>query len=231
MEITQNAEDAIKKRGIEDGKIIFCLSTERIKIEHNGMPFDDKDVDSICGVRSNKNPNEDFIGYMGIGFKSVFSITNKAQIFSGDYSFKFDKDECPRELPWFITPLEAKSPERLDKEMTTFIFPFKGEENIYQKTKDELEKFGVHLLMFLNSIKYIEINFESEEDTNVLTLNKLEPIGEIMRISENKEIKEFMTFSKELSVPPYISKDPDTIKAERHKVKKRMAILAFPFGG
>ena len=229
MEITQNAEDEIRKKGNDDGTIKFYISTERIKIEHNGKPFNNADVDSICGVRSKKDPNEDFIGYMGIGFKSVFSITNKAQIFSGDFRFKFDNDECPSHLPWFITPLKAKPSESLDKEMTTFIFPFKSGENIYQKTKDELEKFGVHLLMFLNSIKYIEIYFESEHDTKKIFLEKLKPKRDgIMRISENNEIKDFKTFSKEILVPQDIKKDLDTIKAERHQIKKRTVILAFP---
>lgn len=230
MEITQNAEDAIGQRHINDGKIIFYLSSERIKIEHNGLPFDNKDVDSICGVRSEKDPAENYIGYMGIGFKSVFSITNKAQIFSGNYKFKFDKDECSPELPWFIYPLEAKPPERLNDEMTTFIFPFKQREDTYQKTKDELDKFGFHLLIFLNWIKNIEIHFEEDGQTKKVLLEKLPTKDEIMRISEGKIIKEFKTFSKELDVPPEISEDPDTIKSNRDKVKKRLVIIAFPLG-
>lgn len=230
MEITQNAEDAIRQKNINDGKIIFYLSSERIKVEHNGLPFDNKDVDSICGVRSKKDPADNFIGYMGIGFKSVFSITNKAQIFSSNYKFKFDKDECPPELPWFIYPLEAKPPERLNNEMTTFIFPFKTREDTYQKTKEELEKFGIHLLIFLNWIKNIEIHFEEEGQTKKVLLEKLPTKDEIMRISEGRIIKEFKTFSKELDVPPEISEDSDTIKSNRDKIKKRLVIIAFPLG-
>lgn len=230
MEITQNAEDEIRKRGNEDGTIKFYISTERIKIEHNGKSFDDMDVNSICGVRSNKKPNEDYIGYMGIGFKSVFSITNKAQIFSDGFCFKFDEGECPSPLPWFITPLEAKSSERLDKDMTTFIFPFKTGEDIYQKTKEELEKFGVHLLMFLNCIKNIEICFEDEKETKRIILEKFPPKDGIMRISKNNKIEDFKIFSKELDVPPDISKDPDTIKSERDKIKKRTIMIAFLLG-
>ena len=230
MEITQNAEDEIRKKGNEDGTIKFYISTERIKIEHNGKLFNDKDVNSICGVRSNKKPNEGYIGYMGIGFKSVFGITNKAQIFSDGFCFKFDEGECPSHLPWFITPLEAKSSERLDKDMTTFIFPFKTGEDIYQKTKEELEKFGVHLLMFLNCIKNIEIYFENKEETKTIVLEKFPPKGGIMRISKNNEIKEFKIFSKELDVPPDISKDPGTIKSDRDKIKKRTIMIAFLLG-
>ena len=230
MEITQNAEDAIGQKQIDDGKIIFYLSSERIKIEHNGLPFDNKDVDSICGVRSNKDPAENYIGYMGIGFKSVFSITNKAQIFSGNYKFKFDKVECHPELPWFIYPLETKPSERLNDEMTTLIFPFKTRGDTYQKTKDELEKFGMHLLIFLNWIKNIEIHFEEEGQTKKVILEKFPTKDGIMRISEGRIIKEFKIFSKELDVPPEISEDPDTIKSNRDKIKKRLVIIAFPLG-
>lgn len=230
MEITQNAEDEIRKRGNKNGTIKFFISTERIKIEHNGKPFDDKDVNSICGVRSNKKPDEGYIGYMGIGFKSVFSITNKAQIFSDNFCFKFDEGECPSHLPWFITPLEAKPSERLDKEMTTFIFPFKIGDEAYTKTKVELEKFGVHLLMFLNSIKNIEIHFEDKEETKKINLEKLSAKNGIMRISINDEIKNFKIFSDEIDVPPEISEDPDTIEAERHNIEKRTIMIAFLLG-
>jgi len=226
MEITQNAEDAIRKKGIEDGIIKFHLSKERIKIEHNGLPFTYKDVDSICGVRSKKDPSEEFIGYMGIGFKSVFSITNKAQIYSGDYHFKFDENQCPEEYPWFITPLEAKPPERLDEDMTTFIFPFRNDEGIYQTTKDELEKFGVPLLMFLKGINKINIHYENENERTIL--EKFEADGDIERINKNGNIKEFVTFSKEFTVPDNISNDKDTITAKREEIDKRKAIIAFP---
>lgn len=230
MEITQNAEDEIRKRGNKDGTIRFYISTERIKIEHNGKPFNDKDVNSICGVRSNKKPNENYIGYMGIGFKSVFSITNKAQIFSDSFCFKFDEGECPSHLPWFITPLEAKPSERLNGDVTTFIFPFNTEEDTYQKTKEELEKFGVHLLMFLNCIKNIEIYFEDKEETKAIILEKLPTKDGIMRISKDDKIKKFKIFSKELDVPPDISKDIGTIKYERDKIKKRTIMIAFLLG-
>jgi hypothetical protein len=85
LELLQNAEDAGPKNGRPKGKIEFTISQTRIKITHNGIPFSDKNVDAICGVRSTKHPSEGTLGFLGIGFKSVFKITDCPQIHSGPF--------------------------------------------------------------------------------------------------------------------------------------------------
>ena len=53
LELLQNAEDA-GSVGSNYGEIEFCISPDRIKVTHNGVPFTDTNVDAICGVRSSK---------------------------------------------------------------------------------------------------------------------------------------------------------------------------------
>ena len=66
-ELLQNAEDA----GAREFKIY--ISKERAKIIHNGRPFTEDDVRNICYADSKKDPCET-IGYLGVGFRSVFTV-------------------------------------------------------------------------------------------------------------------------------------------------------------
>ena len=88
MEFIQNADDARSK------SMKIEIDKGSIKVFNSGNQFSQKDIESICKVgRSSKTP-EHYIGYLGVGFKSVFLISNCPQIYSGDYKFKFDKERC-----------------------------------------------------------------------------------------------------------------------------------------
>src|SRR5260370_20527137 len=91
LELLQNAEDAGPSSGVDKGEVEFRISQNEITVVHNGAPFSEANVDAICGVRSTKKPEEGTLGYLGIGFKSVFKVTDCPQIHSGGFHFKFDR--------------------------------------------------------------------------------------------------------------------------------------------
>src|SRR5437899_7699889 len=71
LEFIQNAEDA----GVGllvPGEVRICINKQRIKITHNGRPFTEENVRALCSIRSSKKPEQGTLGYLGIGFKSVF---------------------------------------------------------------------------------------------------------------------------------------------------------------
>jgi predicted NACHT family NTPase len=82
MEFIQNADDA------NSTSLSIDISRNEIQILNNGNTFDEDDVESICKVgRSSKQyteKGEDYIGYLGVGFKSVFLISDNPQIYSDD---------------------------------------------------------------------------------------------------------------------------------------------------
>ena len=128
LELLQNAEDA-GRTGVEPtGEIEFAISRDRIRVAHNGDPFTEDNVDALCGVRSTKKPELGTLGFLGIGFKSVFKITDCPQIHSGEFHFKFDKsaDAEPAQMPWQIMPLwcDVPSEPSLSPNATTFLLPF-----------------------------------------------------------------------------------------------------------
>jgi len=101
MEFVQNADDA------KSTSLRIEIKGDVIRIYNDGKPFSEEDVKSICKVgRSSKTPR-DYIGYLGVGFKSVFLISNCPEIHSGAYHFKFDKNawDDPEHTPWQVIPI------------------------------------------------------------------------------------------------------------------------------
>ncbi|WP_027003110.1 sacsin N-terminal ATP-binding-like domain-containing protein [Hugenholtzia roseola] len=91
FELIQNADDfPDKKIGTVDMK--FVILKQYVAITHNGRAFREIDVKAISSIGdSAKRNDESATGYKGIGFKSVFTHSEKVYIYSGGYSFLFDK--------------------------------------------------------------------------------------------------------------------------------------------
>ncbi len=91
-ELLQNADDASCK----SGSLTFNLEFigDYLVVSHKGNPFDENDVESICSIGDgSKAADVEQTGFKGIGFKSVFAYSDTVIIKSGDFCFKFDKEE------------------------------------------------------------------------------------------------------------------------------------------
>jgi len=127
LELIQNAEDS----GLyvpQPGNFEIRINQQRVKISHNGQPFNENDVKAISGIRSSKKPEQGFLGYLGIGFKSVLKITDRPEIYSNAFQFKFDRTHWtdPSSTPWHVIPIWIDKPsEPVDQSKTTFVIPFR----------------------------------------------------------------------------------------------------------
>ena len=226
MEIIQNAEDA----GIgqnENGEMEIRFSQKRVLITHNARPFSKDDVDAICGLRTTKKPELGSIGYLGIGSKSVFKITDSPAIFSGDFQFTFDKSawEYPDENPWQIIPLPVDNlPESIDPNRTIYYLPFR-DERAYEEIKNELKNLGLHLYLFLKWLKKITI--VDEESNEATTLENLGEEDRIVTLARNGERERYLMLRRVCDVPSYIAEDEITRSAKRSNVKQREITVAF----
>jgi len=226
MELIQNAEDA-GVRVPTTGEMIIRVSRKHVLVTHNARPFNEEDVNAICGLRTTKKPESGSIGYLGIGFKSVFKITDTPHIFSGEFQFKFDKNvwENPDEVPWQIIPIWIDNPpEDIDLNKTTFYLPFR-DEKAYKETKKELQNLGLHLYLFLKWLKKVEIIYEETGETTVL-----ENLGEengIVTLARNGEKERYLIFRRTREVPSYVKDDEITKSAKRSNVKQREITIAF----
>ena len=79
-ELLQNAEDALRRlagRG-PSGRVRFTLANDSVRFSHFGDPFTAADVEGVCGIAfSTKADDPTAIGRFGMGFKSVYEVTER----------------------------------------------------------------------------------------------------------------------------------------------------------
>lgn len=113
-ELLQNAQDA----GRRGGKFVeFCVYSDKMVVRNNAAPFIEKDWHSITTIASRGKKKEiEQIGAFGIGFVSVYQITDYPEIRSGGHRLVLD----PMEEDDFYTELIE------DSEITEFHFRYRG---------------------------------------------------------------------------------------------------------
>lgn len=224
LELIQNAEDS----GLdvpEPGHFEIRINQQRVKITHNGRPFDESDVKAISGIRSSKKPERGFLGYLGIGFKSVLKIADRPEIYSNGFQFKFDRTfwADPSSTPWHVIPLWLDEPsEPIDTSRTTFIIPFR-EPADSERIAEEVEKIRLELYLFLNWLRKIEI--KDEESGKHWTLENLGENQEgISTLRSNGEERGFKFFRHSVSVPDWVKEDRLTQEYRANVTHREIAI-------
>ncbi|XP_046709697.1 protein NO VEIN-like isoform X1 [Silurus meridionalis] len=168
LELIQNADDnsyTVDRK--EDPALAFVVQKDCVTILNNECGFEEKNVRAICDVgKSTKGKHTcGYIGQKGIGFKSVFKVTDCPEIHSNDFHIKFDKVSSPMGyiLPHWVEeerPVLSVAKEIAEKSWTTKIFlPLRSES--YQ-TKNLFHDVHPSLLLFLHRLRSISIHSEAE---------------------------------------------------------------------
>src|SRR4051812_33344479 len=77
FELLQNAEDQNATR------VRFRLEADRLDFTHDGDPFTRQNVEAITGIGNSDKPAQaNKIGRFGIGFKSVFAVSDRPEVYS-----------------------------------------------------------------------------------------------------------------------------------------------------
>lgn len=158
-ELLQNAEDTSATEAQ------FTLSKTGLVFEHNGRPFESKDIYAITDIGEGTKANDDDkIGRFGVGFKAVFAYSESPHIWSSSFSFKITD---------LVLPSELESKAALGSK-TRFEFPFNNPKKIA-------------------SIAYDEVNAGLKElaETTLLFLTHLESIGWQNATGESGEVLRF----------------------------------------
>ena len=120
-EIIQNADDCSFEQENEsadggDGgqravrELLLECSDEALIAYHNERGFQPKDLYAMCQVgESSKAPGSGKIGRKGIGFKSVFQISDRPLVLSPPFQFCFDT--VKHQVFGYIVPSWVESPE------------------------------------------------------------------------------------------------------------------------
>lgn len=167
-ELVQNAEDAEPVSEIE-----FTIKEDGITVRNNGRSFNDEDIDRITSLGEGKK-DPDLIGMFGIGFRSVYKITDSPTILSG-----YRKIYFPTWQTYKIAKIDYS------QEGSIFQLPFKklSESDLMQIHKNLF--FHVQeMLLFLKNLKRISVinNVKNRVQSinKIVNLIKVLPSGVIL---------------------------------------------------
>lgn len=112
-ELLQNAEDN-EYDGAEPALSLHLETTDPTQtpladgclvVLNNETGFEEKHALGICSAGNGtkkRDDDQDYIGEKGIGFKSVFCVSDRPHIFSNGYQFRFARPEQPGELGYIL---------------------------------------------------------------------------------------------------------------------------------
>jgi hypothetical protein len=251
LEFLQNAEDALMEAG-KKGYFKVELYRDKVVISNNGKPFIEEDLESLCAIASRKKPALGYKGFIGIGWKSVYKVSNHVEVCSADTCFEFNEDFWkrpeaheilknynlkPEEVLWQLTPIPTEPTETLPKDETRFTVYFKNSSlsNEIAKVLDELTPSIFLFLDHVNKIlisdyvnnkhKRIEWSVEKEEEFDDVKVRVIRV--HVLMDGSAPTWSDFLVFKKEFKVPENIRMDPVSVKAKRSDVIKREVAVAF----
>lgn len=203
FELLQNAEDALGKRGAWSGPrgVTFNLSPGLLSLSHFGRPFDEADVRGICGI-AESTKDQFAIGRFGIGFKSVYTFTDRPEVHSGEEDFAVEN---------YVQPKQAARTERADDE-TQILLPLRPEDST---APDEIthgfKRLGPAALLFLRHIDGINWSVEGGASGTYLRSSPVElganahQILVIGKESEQPEVEQnWLVFHRDVLSPDHV---------------------------
>ncbi len=132
LELLQNAEDNEYAIGVEPSLSLLVESTDPTSsggdgcliLLNNEAGFTKPQVLSVCSVgQSTKEKARGYIGEKGIGFKSVFRVTDQPHIFSNGYRFRFHKPKIADDLGYIVPHWVDWEPKEIPLGFTGIYLP------------------------------------------------------------------------------------------------------------
>lgn len=219
-ELLQNANDYPQKA---DGKIVpvkveFHIMNEYLVFMHSGAEFNERNIAAICNINDKeKSDNPNAIGYKGIGFKTVFVVSNNVYLSTGPYHFRFDESftkdmvaTAYQLLPIWTNP-NTLGREVVDlfnskKELYNVQFALKPiTDDILRDSSQNFVKIfnevfeNERVILFIPNIESVKVYFHDsqipdivrrKDSDNWVVSSYVEPISESLRNSINQEIED-----------------------------------------
>jgi hypothetical protein len=186
-EILQNAEDALAK------EVKFDLFDDHLDIYHNGRDFDFADIQGVTGIGiSTKKSDLTAIGKFGVGFKSVFAVTETPHIFSGDYKIRIED---------FVVPTEVMIDAHVKGTLIRLPFNHKmrSEKEVFDLVCKKLENIGLKTLLFLKNIDEIKWRTPLGSGHYFKEIKELPDANRVTIISE-RDIEEYIVLGRPIRI-------------------------------
>ena len=239
FELIQNAEDnSYEKHSTHPPYISFRLkktdptftsgSNGALIIQNNETGFNRENVNAICAVgETTKKKDQGYIGEKGIGFKSVFRVTDNPHIFSNGYYFSLPKFDEEIGLGYIVPQWIDTLPDHLNFSETHIILPLTKKDFGYEKIKEMLQDIEPEVILFLSTLQEIRIETDSGDNLTILKDNSAVP--EVGIIVEGKKQGDSFSNSENFLVCTKRFDKPSNISHEKREgIVKRDVSIAFP---
>ena len=142
FELLQNAED---ERATQ---VEITVRADAILFEHNGDPFEPSDVEGITGIgNTTKLGEENKIGCFGIGFKSVYVVTERPEVHTSI-------DGVPFAFAIYDLVVPTRIPFQGRDGWTRFVLPLReGLSDVAGRLRVALRDSGPRSMLFLDRLK------------------------------------------------------------------------------
>ncbi|OGW47048.1 MAG: hypothetical protein A2Y66_07715 [Nitrospirae bacterium RBG_13_41_22] len=189
-EILQNAEDEGAK------EVRFELFEDRLDVYHNGKDFDLEDIDGVTGIGISKKKDDlTSIGKFGVGFKSVFAITETPYIFSGEYNIKIED---------FVIPSEVSNKEQINGTLIRLPFNHKlrSPKEVFTLVSKKLENIGLKTMLFLKNIEEIKWQTPSTSGHCLKSSESFQTIPDAKRVTiiSSSVSEEYIVIGKTIKI-------------------------------
>lgn len=213
LELVQNADDNIYPENVEPS-LTFIVQEKGIVVLNNEIGFSAENIRALCDVGNStkRGQSTGYIGKKGIGFKSVFRVTDAPEIHSNGFHIKFDitEGQIGFVLPTIVPPCDIESYSRLlsrntndmdaNSWRTCIVLPFKAtlSQGLAMNTISMFSDLHPSLLLFLHRLQCIKLRNMLD---NSLTVMRKEVAGDgIVKVSVGKEKMVWLVASQKLQV-------------------------------
>lgn len=209
FELIQNVRDANKSIDTI-GSVLIELKDRLLLISNTGAPFNEKGVNSITTIGDSPKDSQDFIGFKGIGFKSIYEVSEKPEVVTEWGSILFEKEKTKsllngrnfklKDIPLFFIPHYLSSNlSNVDLQngiVTKIILPLKSKVT-NESIVNAFEEIGVHQILLLGHLKNIKLvhdekvlEFDISEDSKSgnVTIRKNEATHRFKHFKPSKKI-------------------------------------------
>ncbi|MCL7027725.1 hypothetical protein MKW94_028800 [Papaver nudicaule] len=214
LELVQNADDNVYSESVKP-TLVFILQETGIVVLNNERGFSAQNIRALCDVGNStkKGAGAGYIGQKGIGFKSVFRVTDAPEIHSNGFHVKFDitEGQIGFVLPTVVSPCDIDFYGRLvpgdvdqnnvssSSWKTCIVLPFKSKLKEGTSMSSIVSMFSdLHpsLLLFLHRLQCIKFKNMLTNECIVLKRETLE--DGIVKISHGKEKLSWFVASQKL---------------------------------
>lgn len=239
FELIQNAEDnKYKNQDKYEPYISFQLtktdptctvdSDGALIIKNNEIGFMPDNVSAICAMgKTTKKKEQGYIGEKGIGFKSVFRVTDNPHILSNGYYFRLPESDKETGFgyivpQWIDTPIEG-----LDRSETHIILPLTKKGFGYKEIEKMLQDVEPEIILFLSELQEIKVKTDTGDDFVILKDDSAMP--EVQILAEGKKGgTNFSNSDAFLICTDCFHKPADIDHEKRVGIENRNVTIGFP---